>query len=77
MPQLDIVAYVGQYVWTLVVLLVLFSFLVIGVLPRIQQQLALRVWVEESITGTDEVGEIKLDVSKGGLIDIFKGLCNQ
>lgn len=81
MPQLDIVTYVGQYLWTLVVLLLLFSFIVLGILPKLQQQLALRAWAEEGLIGGNEVKELKsksksLDLSKGGLIEVFKVLCN-
>ena len=82
MPQLDIVTYVAQYMWTLVVLLLLFSLIVLGILPRLQQQLALRAWAEEGLIGGNEVEELNskelksLDLSKGGLIEVFKVLCN-
>lgn len=84
MPQLDIVTYVAQYMWTLVVLLLLFSLLVLGILPRLQQQLGLRAWAEEGLIGSKEEQELNdnkelksLDLSKGGLIEVFKTLCNQ
>nr|CAD5128099.1 atp8 [Tethya citrina] len=82
MPQLDIVAYVAQYMWALGVLLLLFSFIVLGILPRLQQQLALRAWAEEGLIGENEEDwrnskELKSrDLSKGGLIEVFKDLCN-
>nr|AND97068.1 ATP synthase F0 subunit 8 [Tethya sp. XMU02001079] len=77
MPQLDIVAYVGQYVWALTVLLLLFSLIVVGILPKLQEQLGLRVWAEEDLIGGEEAKELKVvSESKEGLIEIFRSLCN-
>nr|YP_001648594.1 ATP synthase F0 subunit 8 [Xestospongia muta]ABW83901.1 ATP synthase F0 subunit 8 [Xestospongia muta] len=42
MPQLDTVTYLTQYTWTLVTLFFLFSLLVNIILPKLQQQLAIR-----------------------------------
>lgn len=42
MPQLDTVTYLTQYIWTLIILFFLFSLLVNTILPRLQQQLAIR-----------------------------------
>lgn len=42
MPQLETVTYLTQYIWTLITLLILFSFLVNIILPKLQQQLAIR-----------------------------------
>nr|AKO90209.1 ATP synthase F0 subunit 8 [Petrosia ficiformis] len=42
MPQLDTVTYLTQYTWTLITLFFLFSLLVNTILPRLQQQLAIR-----------------------------------
>ena len=45
MPQLDTVTYLTQYIWTLIILFFLFSLLVNTILPRLQQQLAIRTSV--------------------------------
>nr|WRI02248.1 ATP synthase F0 subunit 8 [Acanthella acuta] len=42
MPQLDTVTYLTQYTWTLIILFFLFSLLWNTVLPKLQQQLAIR-----------------------------------
>lgn len=42
MPQLETVTYLTQYIWTLITLLILFTFLVNIILPKLQQQLAIR-----------------------------------
>nr|ATI10783.1 ATP synthase F0 subunit 8 [Plenaster craigi] len=42
MPQLETVTYLTQYIWTLIMLLILFLFLVNIILPKLQQQLAIR-----------------------------------
>nr|YP_003412018.1 ATP synthase F0 subunit 8 [Lubomirskia baikalensis]ADB78060.1 ATP synthase F0 subunit 8 [Lubomirskia baikalensis] len=42
MPQLDTVSFLTQYIWTLITLFFLFSLLVNTILPRLQQQLAIR-----------------------------------
>ena len=42
MPQLDTVTYFTQYIWTLITLFFLFSLLVNAILPKLQQQLAIR-----------------------------------
>nr|YP_232808.1 ATP synthase F0 subunit 8 [Tethya actinia]AAP59067.1 ATP synthase F0 subunit F6 [Tethya actinia] len=80
MPQLDIVTYIVQYIWVLIVLLLLFSFIVLGVLPRLQQQLALRAWAEEGLIGSNKVEDNKesesLSLLKKGLTEVFKVLCN-
>nr|YP_009547083.1 ATP synthase F0 subunit 8 [Halichondria panicea]AYV91361.1 ATP synthase F0 subunit 8 [Halichondria panicea] len=46
MPHLDIVAYMPQYAWALIILSLLFSLIVLEILPRLQQQLALRAHAE-------------------------------
>ena len=46
MPQIDLVAYLAQYVWTLISLLLLYACVVLKILPRIQQHLALRAQAE-------------------------------
>ena len=43
MPQLDVVTYLTQYIWTLIILFFLFSLLVNIILPRLQEQLTIRV----------------------------------
>ena len=69
MPQIDVVAYFTQYIWTLISLLLLFSFVVLIILPRIQQQLEIRAQAEESSKEYIIATENK---SKIGPIVIFK-----
>jgi hypothetical protein len=69
MPQIDVVAYLTQYIWTLISLLLLFSFVVLVILPRIQQQLALRAQAE--VSSKEYIIENK---SKIGPIVIFKSI---
>lgn len=69
MPQIDVVAYLTQYIWTLISLLLLFSFVVLIILPRIQQQLALRAQAE--VSSKEHIIEIE-NKSKIGPIVIFK-----
>nr|ADC43804.1 Atp8 [Cliona aff. celata JRX-2009] len=73
MPQIDVVAYLTQYIWTLISLLILFSFVVLNILPRIQQQLALRAQAEVSFKDYIVLVEGK---SKAGPIVIFKTILN-
>ena len=42
MPQLDLASFLTQYIWVLTTLFILFSILVSSILPKIQQQLAIR-----------------------------------
>nr|YP_001648486.1 ATP synthase F0 subunit 8 [Aplysina fulva]YP_005351093.1 ATP synthase F0 subunit 8 [Aplysina cauliformis]YP_010035857.1 ATP synthase F0 subunit 8 [Aplysina gerardogreeni]ABW76547.1 ATP synthase F0 subunit 8 [Aplysina fulva]ACA49804.1 ATP synthase F0 subunit 8 [Aplysina cauliformis]QQQ89093.1 ATP synthase F0 subunit 8 [Aplysina gerardogreeni] len=42
MPQLDLTSFLTQYTWVLITLFILFSILVSSILPKIQQQLAVR-----------------------------------
>lgn len=72
MPQIDFVAYLVQYVWTLISLLLLYACVVLKILPRIQQQLALRVQAEE--TYKDLI--VSVGDSKVGSVVIFKPLLN-
>lgn len=71
MPQLDTVTYLTQYLWTLIVLSVLFSLLVNIILPRLQQQLVIR----------EKSGQYTLDGSKSEFmrpeILIFRSLFQQ
>lgn len=46
MPHLDIVTYMPQYAWALIILSLLFSLIVLEILPKLQQQLALRAHAE-------------------------------
>ena len=69
MPQIDVVAYLTQYIWTLISLLLLFSFVVLIILPRIQQQLALRAQAE--VSSKEYIIAIE-NKSKIGPIVIFK-----
>ena len=73
LPQIDVVAYLTQYIWTLISLLLLFSFIVLTLLPRVQQQLALRgqteVNFEDCIISVE--GQFQT-----GVIEIFKILLN-
>lgn len=73
MPHIDVVAYLTQYIWTLISLLLLFSFVVLIILPRIQQQLALRAQAEVSFKEYIIIVEEK---SKIGPIVIFKNILN-
>lgn len=90
MPQLDIVTYVTQYLGTLIVLLILFSLIVIGILPKIQQQLGLRASAEEGLIGSDEnilvSSEKNNEAQSLGVeesesmkkaIEILRDICNQ
>lgn len=63
MPQLDIVAYVAHYIWTLIFLFIYFFFLVNLILPKLQQQIAIR----NRLSSTQE----KKEISKS---EIFKTL---
>nr|ADC43797.1 Atp8 [Cliona aff. celata JRX-2009]ADC43798.1 Atp8 [Cliona aff. celata JRX-2009]ADC43799.1 Atp8 [Cliona aff. celata JRX-2009] len=71
MPQIDVVAFLTQYIWTLIGLLLLFSFVVLIILPRIQQQLALRVQAE--VSSKDYIIPVK---GKSKPIVIFKTILN-
>lgn len=42
MPQLDSLTFLTQYTWTLLFLFLLFLLVVTNILPRLQQQLAIR-----------------------------------
>lgn len=42
MPQLDSLTFLAQYTWTLLFLFLLFLFVVTNILPKLQQQLAIR-----------------------------------
>nr|YP_001742091.1 ATP synthase F0 subunit 8 [Suberites domuncula]CAM84206.1 ATP synthase F0 subunit 8 [Suberites domuncula] len=56
MPHLDIVAYMPQYTWALIILSLLFSLIVLEILPRLQQQLALRA--HAALTSVSEEGAV-------------------
>ena len=73
MPQLDAVAYLTQYIWTLTSLLLLFSLIVLGILPKIQQQLALRAQAE--VSSKDYIIPVE-GQSEMGPIVIFKTILN-
>lgn len=73
MPQIDFVAYLTQYIWTLISLLLLYSCVVLKILPRIQQQLALRAQAE--VNYKDLIVSVGGD-SKIGSVVIFKPLLN-
>ena len=77
MPHLDIVTYLTQYTWTLGTLLLLFSLIVLEILPKLQQQLALRAWAESS--SEDYLGGLhtpSIETDSAGPIIIFKSLFN-
>ena len=63
MPQLDTVTYFTQYIWTLIILFFLFSLLVNVILPKLQQQLAIRTKLSQV--------EFKKETTK---LEIFKTL---
>ena len=73
MPQIDVVAYLTQYIWTLISLLLLFSFVVLIILPRIQQQLALRAQAE--VSSKDYIISVKGKTQTGPIV-IFKTILN-
>ena len=73
MPQIDIVTYLTQYIWTLISLLLLFSFVVLIILPRIQQQLALRAQAE--VSSKDYIIPVEGQSQIGALV-IFKIILN-
>lgn len=65
MPQIDLVAYLAQYVWTLISLLLLYACVVLKILPRIQQHLALRVQAEGTNKDWRSVSASERICSKG------------
>nr|YP_010596879.1 ATP synthase F0 subunit 8 [Cliona patera]WAK85273.1 ATP synthase F0 subunit 8 [Cliona patera]WAK85287.1 ATP synthase F0 subunit 8 [Cliona patera]WAK85301.1 ATP synthase F0 subunit 8 [Cliona patera]WAK85315.1 ATP synthase F0 subunit 8 [Cliona patera]WAK85329.1 ATP synthase F0 subunit 8 [Cliona patera] len=73
MPQIDVVAYLTQYIWTLISLLLLFSFVVLIILPRIQQQLALRAQAE--VSSKEYTISVKGKAETGPIV-IFKTILN-
>lgn len=55
MPQLDSLTFLTQYTWTLLFLFLLFLLVVTKILPRLQQQLAIRTkYVRGSSGGPDK-----------------------
>nr|APX54891.1 ATP synthase F0 subunit 8 [Halichondria sp. XMU02_001_078] len=70
MPHLDIVAYMAQYAWVLIILSVLFSLIVLDILPRLQQQLALRAHAEL----TKEEGAPAAETELAAPVVIFKSM---
>lgn len=46
MPQLDIVTFLTQYTWTLIILFFLFTLLINLILPKVQQQLTIRTKID-------------------------------
>lgn len=52
MPQLDLLTFLTQYIWTLIILGSIFILLVTTILPKIQQQLVIRSKVVEVKGGT-------------------------
>lgn len=73
MPHLDVASYVTQYEWALFVLLLLFFFLLIGILPILQQQLVLRDWAEERLKNKRSDNLIK----EVGSIFLLRGLLSE
>lgn len=73
MPHLDVVSYVTQYTWVLFVLMLLFSWILLGLIPIYQQQYILRVWAEEESKKKRNVNLIK-DV---GSNRILRGLISE
>ena len=76
MPHLDIVTYLAQYSWTLIILLLLFSLIVLEILPRLQQQLALRACSSEDYLGGLISHTQLIETDSVGPIVIFKSLFN-
>lgn len=71
MPQIDLVAYLAQYVWTLTSLLLLYVCVVLKILPRIQQHLALRVQAE----GTNKDWKVAT-VGEGRSVRVLRSILN-
>uniref|UniRef100_A0AAU8HN05 ATP synthase F0 subunit 8 n=1 Tax=Demospongiae sp. TaxID=2813625 RepID=A0AAU8HN05_9METZ len=80
MPHLDTVTYLTQYAWTLIILLLLFSFVVSTILPRLQQQIALRSIktksVDNDLYSGDHSAFYKNEIGSSVKIRIFKVLLN-
>lgn len=70
MPHLDIVAYMPQYAWALIIFFFLFSLIVLKILPRLQQQLALRVYAEL----TKEEGALAAKTELAAPVVLFKSI---
>lgn len=70
MPHLDTVAYMPQYAWALIILSLLFSLIVLEILPRLQQQLALRAHAEST---KDEAYAVASAESAASVV-IFKAM---
>nr|YP_009468838.1 ATP synthase F0 subunit 8 [Anemonia manjano]AVA29799.1 ATP synthase F0 subunit 8 [Anemonia manjano] len=58
MPQLEIATYLTQYRWTLIALFLLFSFLVISVLPVIKTNFLIRRSVGVGWTGAPKTSDL-------------------
>ncbi len=61
MPQLETASYLTQYRWTLIALYLLFSFMVVSVLPTIKTNFLIRKSVMGSLAEAPKMS----DLSKG------------
>nr|YP_001648576.1 ATP synthase F0 subunit 8 [Ectyoplasia ferox]ABW76582.1 ATP synthase F0 subunit 8 [Ectyoplasia ferox] len=55
MPQLDILTYLSQYLYTLVFLFVLFLLLINFIIPRIQKQLIIRTKMDDIVIKKEHI----------------------
>ena len=60
MPQLDLVTFLTQYIWTLIILGSIFILLVTTILPKIQQQFVIRSKVVEVEGGGIETPGVEI-----------------
>nr|YP_010133406.1 ATP synthase F0 subunit 8 [Exaiptasia diaphana]CDG50914.1 ATP synthase F0 subunit 8 [Exaiptasia diaphana]CDG50928.1 ATP synthase F0 subunit 8 [Exaiptasia diaphana] len=58
MPQLETVTYLTQYTWTLIALFLLFSFLVVSVLPAIKTNFLIRRSIGAGWTGAPPTSDL-------------------
>ena len=64
MPQLETATYLTQYRWTLIALFLLFSFMVVSVLPTIKTNFLIRKSVIGSLAEAPQMS----DLSKGSAL---------
>lgn len=82
MPQLDSLTFLTQYTWTLLFLFLLFLFVVTNILPKLQQQLAIRTKYvrgsdlhQDSAQVSDREGLARSQIHlEGSLIKTPKGI---
>nr|YP_001648608.1 ATP synthase F0 subunit 8 [Halisarca dujardinii]ABW76600.1 ATP synthase F0 subunit 8 [Halisarca dujardinii] len=60
MPQLDLLTFLTQYIWTLIILGSIFILLVTTILPNIQQQFVIRSKVVEGERGAIDAPGVEI-----------------